>query len=144
MVGEKVLRKRWGWVLGALIAIFVAVAMTSRIAPEISIFGRTNKPCHCAQVIGFFANFIFVFTFSVWLLGKWRTAYCFFKICSLGKRKILKLFKSLFLISKVCTMSECLETLHLDLLKFWLFNTFTVGIRLLIIFSNWNVEYTQV
>ncbi|XP_048335600.2 endoplasmic reticulum oxidoreductin-1 isoform X1 [Ziziphus jujuba] len=50
MVGVKgLLPKRWGWVLGALIAIFLAVAMTSRIAPQFSIFGRSNKPCHCAQ-----------------------------------------------------------------------------------------------
>ncbi|XP_060975014.1 endoplasmic reticulum oxidoreductin-1 isoform X1 [Cannabis sativa] len=39
--------KRWGWVIGALIAIFVAVAMTTRPCPRISLFGRTNKPCLC-------------------------------------------------------------------------------------------------
>ncbi|XP_022146611.1 endoplasmic reticulum oxidoreductin-1-like [Momordica charantia] len=49
MVGVKGLRYRWGLMVGALVAIFVAVAMTSRTAPMISLFGLTNKPCHCAH-----------------------------------------------------------------------------------------------
>lgn len=48
MAGAKSPRKRWGWVVGALVAIFVAVAVTSRTAPRISLFGHTNnKPCQC-------------------------------------------------------------------------------------------------
>ncbi|CAL9015895.1 unnamed protein product [Prunus brigantina] len=49
MAGEKGKTKRWGWAVGALIAVFVAVAMTSRTAPKISFFGRSNKPCNCTQ-----------------------------------------------------------------------------------------------
>ncbi|CAK9321220.1 unnamed protein product [Citrullus colocynthis] len=50
MVGAKGPRCRWGLMMGgALIAIFLAVAMTSRTAPMISLFGRTNKPCPCAN-----------------------------------------------------------------------------------------------
>lgn len=62
MAGEKGKTKRWGWAVGALIAVFVAVAMTSRTAPKISFFGRSNKPCNCTQV-----RFLVC---SVWLLRK--------------------------------------------------------------------------
>lgn len=50
MVGEKSKGKRWGWVVGALIALFVAVALTSTSAPKFALFGRSNKPCNCTQV----------------------------------------------------------------------------------------------
>lgn len=44
-------RKRWSWaVVGALIAIFVAVAMSSRISPNLSLFERTTTSCRCAKV----------------------------------------------------------------------------------------------
>ncbi|KAG6642119.1 hypothetical protein I3843_09G116300 [Carya illinoinensis] len=46
-------RKRWSWaVMGALMAILVAVAMSSRISPSLSLFGRTSTPCYCAKYSG--------------------------------------------------------------------------------------------
>lgn len=72
MVGIKGQRKQWGWVLGALIAIFVAVAMTTRTAPQISLFGRTNKPCHCDQVWFFHSGQSFVL--GVLALNFWFNA----------------------------------------------------------------------
>jgi ERO1-like protein alpha len=43
--------KRWSWaVVGALIAIFVALAVSSRTFPIFSLFGLTSTPCHCAKV----------------------------------------------------------------------------------------------
>ncbi|XP_009360923.2 endoplasmic reticulum oxidoreductin-1 isoform X2 [Pyrus x bretschneideri] len=49
MVGAKGKPRRWVWVVGAVIAVFVAVAMTSQRAPKISFFGRSNKACNCTQ-----------------------------------------------------------------------------------------------
>lgn len=54
MVGEKSKGKRWGWVVGALIAVLVAVAFSSA-APKIALFGSSNKPCNCTQVWSFVA-----------------------------------------------------------------------------------------
>ncbi|XP_059437855.1 endoplasmic reticulum oxidoreductin-1-like isoform X1 [Corylus avellana] len=46
-------RKRWNWVVaGALIAIFVAVAVSSRTSPNLSLFGLTRTPCLCAKYSG--------------------------------------------------------------------------------------------
>ncbi|XP_010275885.1 PREDICTED: endoplasmic reticulum oxidoreductin-1-like [Nelumbo nucifera] len=48
-IGENGPRRRWGWIIGAVIAVLLATAATSRSAPKISLFGRNNKECECAD-----------------------------------------------------------------------------------------------
>jgi hypothetical protein len=62
-------RKRWNWVVaGALIAIFVAVAVSLRTSPNLSLIGLTRTPCRCAKVNSspcfffFFRKFHFSFS----------------------------------------------------------------------------------
>ncbi|GLT59882.1 hypothetical protein SLA2020_326770 [Shorea laevis] len=50
--GEKTQKgqgKRWRWIVGVLVTIVLAIAMASASAPKISLFGQTNKSCHCSQ-----------------------------------------------------------------------------------------------
>uniref|UniRef100_A0A2P2J689 Endoplasmic reticulum oxidoreductin-1 n=1 Tax=Rhizophora mucronata TaxID=61149 RepID=A0A2P2J689_RHIMU len=43
-------RKDWRWVgIGAIVALVIAVALTSTAAPKISLFGSSNKSCSCSQ-----------------------------------------------------------------------------------------------
>ncbi|KAM1111121.1 hypothetical protein ACFX13_010497 [Malus domestica] len=49
MVGAKGKSRRWVWVVGAVIVVFIAIAMTSVRAPKISFFGQSNKACNCTQ-----------------------------------------------------------------------------------------------
>ncbi|KAJ7947332.1 endoplasmic reticulum oxidoreductin-1-like [Quillaja saponaria] len=48
---EKKGHRKWIWVLGALIVVFVAMAMSmsSRTATKISLFGGTDRACQCAR-----------------------------------------------------------------------------------------------
>nr|DAD37377.1 TPA_asm: hypothetical protein HUJ06_008018 [Nelumbo nucifera] len=48
-IGENGRRRRWGWVVGALIAVLLATAATSRSAPKISLFAQNNKDCKCVD-----------------------------------------------------------------------------------------------
>ncbi|URE37045.1 Endoplasmic [Musa troglodytarum] len=41
-------RRRWSWAVGALIAVLLATAATSRNSPKIPLFGITNKLCPCS------------------------------------------------------------------------------------------------
>ncbi|KAG2684743.1 hypothetical protein I3843_10G086900 [Carya illinoinensis] len=46
-------RKRWsGLVVGALIVIFIAMAMSLRISSYLLPFGRTSMPCQCSKYSG--------------------------------------------------------------------------------------------
>ena len=47
-IEEKSHRRRWVWVVGALLVV-LAMAMK----PMISHFGGSNKPCHCGKVFSF-------------------------------------------------------------------------------------------
>ncbi|CAD5167286.1 unnamed protein product [Musa acuminata subsp. malaccensis] len=40
-------RRRWSWAVGALIAVLLATAATSRNSPKSPLFGITNKLCPC-------------------------------------------------------------------------------------------------
>ncbi|XWS18663.1 hypothetical protein CRYUN_Cryun32bG0064000 [Craigia yunnanensis] len=42
-------KMRCSWVIGALITVVLAIALASRSTPKISLFGHTNKSCHCSQ-----------------------------------------------------------------------------------------------
>ncbi|OMO65769.1 Endoplasmic reticulum oxidoreductin 1 [Corchorus olitorius] len=46
---EKSEKMRWKWVIGAFIAIIIAIALASRSSPKISLFGQTDKSCSCSQ-----------------------------------------------------------------------------------------------
>uniref|UniRef100_A0A5B7BDB0 Putative Endoplasmic reticulum oxidoreductins 1 isoform 1 n=1 Tax=Davidia involucrata TaxID=16924 RepID=A0A5B7BDB0_DAVIN len=48
-IDKKSHTKRWGWAAGALLAIFLAIALTSRNAPITLLPGRSNNQCHCDQ-----------------------------------------------------------------------------------------------
>ncbi|XP_010932625.1 endoplasmic reticulum oxidoreductin-1 isoform X1 [Elaeis guineensis] len=41
--------RKWGWAAGALIAVLLATAVTSRTSPKITLFGITDKPCECSE-----------------------------------------------------------------------------------------------
>ncbi|TQE10213.1 hypothetical protein C1H46_004185 [Malus baccata] len=49
MVGTKGKPRRWVWVVGAVIAVFIDVAMTSVRASKILFFGQSNKACNSTQ-----------------------------------------------------------------------------------------------
>lgn len=91
MVGAKGQPKRWGWVLGAVIAIFVAVAMTSRVAPHFSIFGRSNKPCQCAQVNHLPTSFLCICLFITAKMEDPHFPFSLYFFVLLGKMNVLKL-----------------------------------------------------
>ncbi|KAM0932172.1 putative endoplasmic reticulum oxidoreductin 1, ERO1-like superfamily [Dioscorea sansibarensis] len=40
--------RRWVWAVGALIAVLLATAVTSRTSPKIPLFGFNGKPCDCS------------------------------------------------------------------------------------------------
>ncbi|KAJ7968974.1 Endoplasmic reticulum oxidoreductin-1 [Quillaja saponaria] len=48
-VEKKGHRTRWIWVLGALTVVFVAMAMSSRTASKIALFGKIDRACQCAR-----------------------------------------------------------------------------------------------
>ena len=58
MVKEEVEKRgcgiRWVWVAVALIAVFVAMAMSSKTSPRIALFGAIDRACQCARVISVF------------------------------------------------------------------------------------------
>ncbi|RWW65325.1 hypothetical protein BHE74_00027371 [Ensete ventricosum] len=43
-------RWRWGWVVGALIAVLLATAATSRNSPRNPLSGITSKLCQCTVI----------------------------------------------------------------------------------------------
>lgn len=62
--------RRWVWAVGALIAVLLATAVTSRTSPKIPLFGFNGKPCDCSVafllIYCVFLSF-FLFSFFVWL-----------------------------------------------------------------------------
>ncbi|KAK7301527.1 hypothetical protein RJT34_12393 [Clitoria ternatea] len=51
--GKKVYwRMQWLWVLVALVAVFVAMAMSSKTSPRIALFGAIERACPCARFSG--------------------------------------------------------------------------------------------
>jgi len=41
----------WLWVLISLVAVFVAMAFSSKTSPRISLSGAIDRACQCARVI---------------------------------------------------------------------------------------------
>lgn len=59
--------RRWLWLVMALVAVFVAMAMSSRTSPK-ALFGAIDRACPCARVI-FLNNPHFKFPYSFFLLN---------------------------------------------------------------------------
>lgn len=48
-VQKKGHKTRWLWLVVALVAVFVAMAVSSKTSPKIALFGAIDRACHCAR-----------------------------------------------------------------------------------------------